>query len=71
MMEKLRSYVPELLFGEQKQETPSRICHEDFVVIDPSDRYRILTGRGLYAQGTLRAEWIFVPEGVADSARGD
>ena len=50
MRKNFRSYVPELLFGEQKQEMPTRICREDFVAVDPSDQYRILTGRGLYAQ---------------------
>lgn len=53
MTEKFRSYVPELLFGDRKQETPARICHEDFAVVDPTNQYRILAGRGLYAQAEL------------------
>ena len=45
-MKKFRSYVPELTFGEQKQQMPARVCREDFAVIDPTNQYRILTGRG-------------------------
>ena len=52
MTRKFKSYVPELLFGEEKQEISARICREDFAVIDPGDGYRVVTGRGgTYSSG--------------------
>lgn len=56
---KLRSYLPELSFGEHKQESSTRICHEDFIVIDPSDGYRILAARGVALEEgtTLSKAW--------------
>jgi hypothetical protein len=47
------SYVPEMLFSDRKQESPARICREDFTVLDPTNKYKILAGRGLYTQAGL------------------
>ena len=52
MAQSFRSYIPELTFHENKQEMPARCCHEDFVVIEPADKYRILLGRGLNVEAS-------------------
>lgn len=47
MTKHLNSYIPELIYGEHKHEIPSRICREDFAVIDPGNGYCILESRGV------------------------
>ena len=47
MKHHLSSYLPEMIFGENKHAIPARICREDFVAVDPSNGYRILAGRGV------------------------
>ena len=42
----LESYVPDSFFREGKEELSGRECREDFCLINPSDKNRILAARG-------------------------
>ena len=42
----LESYVPDSFFREGKEELAGRECREDFCLINPSDKNRILAARG-------------------------
>lgn len=45
MSNQVKAYVPEFLLTDEKQENALRVCKEDCLVVDPSDRFRILVSR--------------------------
>jgi len=45
-MSRIRSYIPEPLFLNRKDEAHMRLCREDFALVDPACEYRVIAGRG-------------------------
>ncbi len=59
MKQQLNAYVPESLLTDEKQDRARRVCHEDCMIVDPSDNFRILVSRGRTAMQGKRLDKLF------------
>ncbi len=59
MKQQLNAYVPESLLTDEKQDRARRVCHEDFLIVDPANGFRILVSRGRSPMQGKRLDKLF------------
>lgn len=59
MKQQLNAYVPESLLLDEKQERARRVCHEDLLIVDPADGFRVLVSRGRTPMQGKRLDKLF------------
>ena len=59
MKQQLNAYVPESLLTDEKQDRARRVCHEDFLIVDPADGFRVLVSRSRSPMQGKRLDKLF------------